>query len=228
VADQAGWSQHITVAAQRVLANNVLPIVIADRLADRPQTRVLLHSETQESVRRLVRSNAVDLAFLFSRDRPAHEPAELVGHLNLAFVASPSHALAGRATIEAADLAHHGFVGGLPESEFFQLIADVMADIRLANCRFVLNVQDSNAVKVAVSKNVGLALTFAAIIQEELARGELVELPVRSDRLRLPVFCVSRPNNPNVSLQRELLQGVRHHLSKLASDSERRVHHGET
>lgn len=190
---RAADAQRLTITAQRVLANNVLPAVLADFLTRYPEARVSVHSDTQELVWQLIRSGEADVALLFARKRPEEFDATLIGSLDLAFIAAPNHPLAVRESVSPAELAAYGFVGGLPESEFFGLIREEMQEIGLQNCRFILHLQDSRAVKQAVTRNLGLACTFQLAAQEEIARGELVVLRIAGRTPRLPVYFMRRP-----------------------------------
>jgi DNA-binding transcriptional LysR family regulator len=213
---QAAGAQRLTIAAQRVLANNVLPAVLADFLVHHSAARVSLHSETQELVWQLVRSGEADIALLFARQKPQDMRSQLIGSLELAFIAAPSHPLASRPSITPQELVDHAFVGGLQESEFFRLILEEMSDIGLHGCRFVLHLQDSVAVKRAVVENVGLACTFRLAIQHELSRGELVVLPVSGRTPRLPLYCVRRTSDAGGELSDAFIKHVERHIRNTA------------
>lgn len=212
--------QRLAIAAQRVLANALLPGVLAEFLAQHSEARVSLHSETQEAVWQRVRSGAADLALLFARRPPDWPGARRIGALELGFVAAPAHPLARAHAIRPEQLAAHGFVGGLTDSEFFRLLVEEMKHIGLVGCRFILHLQDTSAVKQAVMRNVGLACTFALAVREEVARGDLVMLDVAGPMPRLPVYGIMREDGAE-SLAEPFLQQVTRHLGLLSAAADR-------
>jgi DNA-binding transcriptional LysR family regulator len=109
----------------------------------------------------------------------------------------------------------HGFVGGLKESEFFQMVVGALADIGLRGCRFVLHLQDSAAVKQAVLRNLGIACTFRLVVQEELARKELISIRLSMDIPRLPVYAIRRPGEQPNGLASRLIDRIEETLKRL-------------
>ncbi|MGE0630478.1 MAG: LysR family transcriptional regulator [Hyphomicrobiaceae bacterium] len=212
---QAASEQRLMIAAQRVIANNLLPAVLADFLSRHSGTNASVHSETQEVVRALFRSGEADAALLFARKKPEDTAAQLIGSLDLAFIAAPDHPLAKRKSIDAAELVSYPFVGGLSESEFFRLILEEMSDTGLQGCRFILHLQDSIAVKHAVMRNVGLACTFRLAVEEDVARGELVLLPVSGRGPRLPIYCLHRAPGAMTKLSEAFIAQVRSSMKKI-------------
>ncbi len=212
---RVGTKHELSISAQRILANEILPGVLAELMTTHPSARVSVHSETQERVWELIRSGETDVALLFARKTPERCVSRLLGSLRLAFIASPLHPLAQRRWVTPAELALHGFVGGLEASEFFRLIADGMSDIGLHQCRFLMHLQDSNAVKHAVVHNVGLACTFQLAVQEEVARGKLVILPVTGEMPVLPIYWVVRSSEDSTPLAHDFMEQVSDHLRRL-------------
>jgi DNA-binding transcriptional LysR family regulator len=106
-------TNRLTIAAQRLLANHVLPGVIADYMIEHPAARVVLHSETQENMWELICSGTADMA-LPSVAAGKGMRSELAGHLELKFMAVAQHPLAARSSIDISELPNYGFVGGLP------------------------------------------------------------------------------------------------------------------
>ena len=182
----------LSVAAQRTLANNVLPPILASFLKRFPEARISMHSETQEGVTGLLRHGNADIGILFSSDEWHNFPSDIVGYQKLVFIASPKHPLAKCATVCPEQLSEYPFVAGLSESQFFGLMRDAMRKVGLHEPNVILNLQDTATVKRAVCHNIGLACTLLSAVQDELAHRELVVLPIKSEVPRLIVRCFRR------------------------------------
>jgi DNA-binding transcriptional LysR family regulator len=193
----AGDVPAIAIAAPRLIANKFLPSILADLLAKNPTVQITLHSETQERVWQLINSGAVDIGFVFAANPPPRYASRNVGAYDLVFIASPANPLAGRASVNVEDLREQPFVGGLKNSEFYQLVVGELARIGLKNIRVVLHLQDGVAVTHAVARNAGIAYAFRETVAD-LVRRDLVILPVAGPQPRLNLFGV-RPRRRLVS-----------------------------
>jgi DNA-binding transcriptional LysR family regulator len=208
-------AQRLNIAAQRLLANNILPSALADFQSDAPDAQVSVHSEIQERVWELIRSGEADVAVLFARNKPERVDARLLGSLPLVLIASHAHPLAKKRNVALSDIISHGFVGGLKESEFFQMVLGALADVGLRGCRFVMHLQDSAAVKQAVLRNLGIACTFRLVVQEELARKELIAIRLSMDIPRLPVYAIHGPGEQPNGLASRLIDRIEETLKRL-------------
>jgi len=206
-------SKQFMIAAQRILANYIMPDVIADFFVAHPGVSVTVHSEIQEQVWDLVNEGTARIGLMFGRQKPPQLHSELVGHLELKFIASGEHPLSKRSSIELAELAGYPFVGGLRESQFFRLIAEAMSEMGLENCHYSLNLQDSSAIKRAVGKNMGIALTFPLGSKDEFERGDLIVLPVEDASLKLGVFAISKTFASRGNLSEDLIKLARERLA---------------
>lgn len=118
----------IQIAATATLANNILPVAVADFQKSRPRIQITVRTTDIPSVIQSVVREEVDLGLalapLASHDARAIDlcTADLVA------VVSPDHPLAGRGMVEAADLVPHPLIsfsrsqplGALVEQAFRQ------------------------------------------------------------------------------------------------------------
>jgi DNA-binding transcriptional LysR family regulator len=187
-------TQGFSLAAQRTLASTLLPSALANFLQRFPEARISMHSETQEIVRQLVKSEEVDLGIFYASDDRDHD-ADRIGREQLAFIAAPSHPLASRQQIDPHELRNFSFVSGLKQSQFFRLVDERLARIGLSEYRAVLHVQDTASVKRAVALNLGVACTLRSAVQEELVSGTLVLLPIAGETPELDICCLRRSHD---------------------------------
>lgn len=208
-------TQGIRIAAPRLVANNLLPPILAETLAKNPSAEITLHSETHERVWDLVQSGAVDIGFNFAQAKPAKQIAREIGYFDLVFIASPTHVLSRSRSVTVRDLAAHPFVGGLADSGFYRLVSDELARIGLTKLRVVLHLQDGIAVKRAVAEGAGIACAFRHTVQDDVARGELVMLPLAGPQPRLCLFSIKAAKSEPSRLRDSIIKQIETKLAKV-------------
>ena len=169
-------SGRFSVAAQRNLANLILPSHFAAFLKANPGTQIVSYSEVQEKVLDMIREDHVDLALFLAIGPVAGIRSELMGYLELVLVAAPDHPLAGRRNLRPGELEGYPFVGGIAESNFARMIATVLRRSGVKDYDVVLQLQDGVAVKQMAQHGVGIACSLRCAVEGELTDGSLVPL----------------------------------------------------
>ncbi len=167
---------RFSMAAQRNLANLILPSYLATFLQAHPGTKVVSYSEVQEQVLTMIRDSAVDLALFLAIGPISGVRSEIIGHIDLVLVAAPDHPLTGRQEIDPEEIADHPFVGGIKGSNFARMIATVLRRAGVRHYDIVLELQDTMAVKQMVRHGAGIACTLRCAVTAEIAEGSLVPL----------------------------------------------------
>ncbi len=122
-------AQQLTIAAQRCIANHLLPPLLTDFLGEHPDAKITVNSEIQENVIALVNSGTADMGLFLGLQRVSGLQSEVVGHQRLAIVVSPEHELAAQKKVTPEELADYPFVGGLEDSNFAKLIDTILRKI---------------------------------------------------------------------------------------------------
>jgi LysR family transcriptional regulator, low CO2-responsive transcriptional regulator len=158
--------------------------VLAAFLKAHPAARVSMHSETQEAVRELAATGAVDAAILFGNTAEARH---VIGSQELVLIAATSHPLARRKRLPMSELGAYAFVGGLRSSQFFGLVETAMRTAGVRDYNVILHLQDSVAVKNAVLQGIGIACTLACVVEQEVESGRLIALRTEAPLPALPI-----------------------------------------
>lgn len=184
---RAHEAEGFSLAAQRNLANVLLPAHVAAFLRPRPGLRIATYSETQERVIELIQQEQVDLGLLFALGPIDGLRSEVIGTHRLVVVAAPDHPLARRESVAPEELSGHPFVGGLEQSQFAQLVAAILRRLGVARHTVAAQLQDSAGVKELARHGVGIACTLHCAVTHELADGSLVALNLSREPAPLQV-----------------------------------------
>tara|TARA_R110000868_G_scaffold61059_12_gene185773 strand:+ start:822 stop:1727 length:906 start_codon:yes stop_codon:yes gene_type:complete len=171
---------RFSVAAQRNLANLILPGHLAAFLKSHPGAKIVSYSEVQEKVLAMIRDAEVDLALFLAIGPVSGIRSELMGHLDLVLVVSPDHPLAGRRKIAPEELAGQAFIGGIEESNFARMIAVMLRRAGIRDYDVVLQLQDGVAAKQMAQLGVGFTCSLRCAVEPEIAAGTLVPLDLSS------------------------------------------------
>src|SRR5262245_37281691 len=142
-----------------------------------PTLKVALTVENSAVLNQRLNDRELDVAFLVNPEAAAHVRAELLGRLDIAWVASPRLALPRR-PIRPADLASHQLFTNPEPSRLIDVIHDWFARAGLAASR----VSTCNSLAVVTRLTLvgaGVSLLPTAIIESELRAGSLRRLAVR-------------------------------------------------
>lgn len=167
---------RFSVAAQRNLANLILPTHLAAFLKSHPGAKIVSYSEVQEKVLGMIRDAEVDLALFLAIGPVSGIRSELMGHLDLVLVVAPDHPLADRHNISPEELADYPFVGGIAQSNFARMISTMLRRSGIKDYDVVLQLQDGVAVKQMAQHGVGIACSLRCAVVAEITEGSLVPL----------------------------------------------------
>ena len=204
-------SVSVTVAAQRSLAHGMLGERLASFVHAHPQAKLVTRSETGERVLDLLRAQDVDLGVFLALGPIKGLASEVFEKEDLCLVAAPSHTLASRRSVSPVLLSEFGFIGGIAESHFAQMIGVVMRRLGVRRHRVVAEAQDAETVKELARHGAGLAWCLASSVSEEIRTGALVPVPLTRTIPALEVRWAAAPGRP---LSAHALALVRHMKSK--------------
>jgi len=204
---------EITVAAQRSLAHGALAAHLASFVHAHPEAKLVTHSETGERVIALLHAQEVDIGIFLALGPLKGLSSEVIGAEELTLVAAPDHPLAKRRAVSPASLSDYGFVGGITESHFAQIVSVVMRRLGVRRHQVVAEAQDAEMVKELARHGAGIAWSLKSSVEEEVRAGVLVPLPLTRP---IPALEVRWAAAPGRGLSVHALSFVRHLKSKRA------------
>lgn len=186
---KANQSREIVIAAHRDLAASFLPPALSRFTHANPRSRVVTRIGTIEDVLVLIASGAVQLGVLLATGPLRGVKSEIVAREPLELVVAPSHPLARRSSVSAADLAPHGFVTGLAASRYFVMVDRALKSIGIESYAVALELQESTAVKEAVRHGRSIACLPRCTVREEITSGALAALRLEKSLDPLQIRC---------------------------------------
>jgi len=169
--------ETLTVGGSYSPSAVLLPSLLAHFKKSHPQVDLNLRTDNRRNIERLILKGEVELAIINnppSNDHLAMEP--FLTEPWAAFVAS-DHPLAGKNQLTWEDLGRIGFIIRRPvgspslSREFIRSLKDQGVTLKA-----VMHCQSPEAVKVAVSRRVGVGILFKDVISDSLKKGEFKEL----------------------------------------------------
>jgi DNA-binding transcriptional LysR family regulator len=191
---------RLRVAASLTVAEHLLPTWLVRLAAQRPQTAVSLHAMNSTDVARAVGDGAADLGFVEGPQVAPGLDSRVVARDELTVVTHPGHRWARRRRpIEAAELAATRLVQREPNSGTRHALETALrAYAPLAPP--LLELSTTSAMRAAVAAGAGPAVLSNLAIDDELAAGRLVRVPVTGVDLSRPLRAVwpagQRPAGP--------------------------------
>ncbi|MEU5220095.1 LysR family transcriptional regulator [Streptomyces sp. NPDC020807] len=176
VASAADPAGTVSVGTMESLTSYRLPPLLEYFHHRYPGIRLALRPTLGDETRQALRQGAYDVGFLMEAETE-HEglESEVLAPEPLVLVASPAHALAGRTALTTAEVASAALLGpepGCPYRDLFE------AELREWGPSF-MEFGTIEATKRGVAGGLGTALLPRVTVAEELASGDLVELPWR-------------------------------------------------
>lgn len=173
----ASGVQELTVGASDTVAETLLPGWLAELKRRLPEARVQVQVLNSAQVLDEVQRGGLQLGFVETPTVPVRLNALVVAEDELVVVVAPSHEWAERAgRLSVQELAATPLVVREPGSGTGQALRDALAGYDVAEPVQVLG--SNAAVRVAVEAGAGPAALSALAVRNQLAAGELLQVPV--------------------------------------------------
>jgi DNA-binding transcriptional LysR family regulator len=206
----AAKAETLTVGGSYSPSAVLLPSLLARFKKSHPQVDLNLRTDNRLTIERLILKGEVELAIINnppSNDHLAMEP--FLTEPWAAFVAS-DHPLAGKNQLTWEDLGRIGFIMRRPvgspslSREFIRSLKDQGVTLKA-----VMHCQSPEAVKVAVSRRVGVGILFKDVISDSLKKGEFKELKLPVKEQYGKSFIVYHKTRPRSRLAQGFLTLLR-------------------
>jgi DNA-binding transcriptional LysR family regulator len=167
---------RLTIAANELTCTYLLPVLHEFRRRY-PDVHVTVQRSLASRIPAAVSDYAADLGVITYRpDDPALQSI-VVYRDELALVVPPTHAHARRKRVRLSDLARESFIAHHVESPYRRKVLETFRRRRVT-LQMPVQLPTIEAIKMFVAMGNGVALLPALSVESELARGELVRVPV--------------------------------------------------
>jgi DNA-binding transcriptional LysR family regulator len=187
-------------------ADYFLPPLMARFTQQHPKAHVLLSVDRPERVTDQVLRGELDFGFVVSLDVPEGVTAEPVRQEELVVVSAPDHPLAQRLSVERSELLSQPFVCAPSGSQMRDIVDDQLGSLGLDERIVSLELDSSEAAKLAVMSGAGLAILFRSSVERDLAAGLLRQVHVGGLSLFHEVQLICRPKRRFSPVMRQLME----------------------
>jgi DNA-binding transcriptional LysR family regulator len=216
---KAEAERRVIFACQRSLSD-FMPPLVAEFARRHRDVELVTRIGSQEEVIDTIKSGAANVGLYLSNSDIPGLNATIIGHQEIAIVASPKHTLAQRQAISPAELGNHSFVGA-PEGPLFGLgIAEMLHSIGVQHVKMSSMATEFEFLRALVIAEVGLYCCLRKRVQQDLDRGNLAMLSLDAPPLLMEVrqvFSVKRQVSPSVVLFANFLREQQNRYLQIGS-----------
>ena len=206
--------EHGTAGTARIWAapavgSYLLPRAVAEFAVANPTARISMQIAQPNHVLETVESGTCDFGVLITDEirQESGVVGEVLGWEDFVLVAAANSHLVG-ASARAEDLAELPFISTPDDMIMRRMENASLTSIGVAGRRVAIELGHPEATKVALSMDLGVSLMFRCTVAREIERGELREVQIQGQRLRMPVYLVRRESTRLTPLQNALIQAV--------------------
>jgi LysR family transcriptional regulator, low CO2-responsive transcriptional regulator len=203
------------VVANMSIGSYLLPEILTAFMRERPEAVVSLAIREEEAVIRAIEQGECDFGVVVGGVPPMSDglESELLAWEDVLLVAAPEGPPPGE-TIKLKDLRTVPIVGPPHGSVRRTLVDRTLNDLGAPSYHAVLELGHPEALKRAARGGIGGALLFRSAVEEEIARGELRNVPFEDASPTLPIYAVKRKDKRLSALQQQLLDAIRQALAE--------------
>lgn len=170
----------LMVGASTTIAEYVLPGLLGEFQARYKDLRIRLSVSNSVGIVHMVEDNTVDIGIVESPVNNKNLAVEVCWHDKLVLICPPNHRLAGKKSLNVAELRDLPFIAREEGSGTREVIADYLARAELpwSDLNLSMEFGSPESVKSAVEAGLGVSIVSAATITKELKLKTLAALPL--------------------------------------------------
>lgn len=198
----------LNIASHESAAIYLLPAALRHYLAAFPDIKVGIYRSRLADIPKQVMDREMHVGFV--KDPPAFKELTCVPvHSDeMVLVASPNHPLVRRKDVSIRDLEGQPFILHRLCRTTEQKILRLFEDHHI-RCRIVAEVRSFENIKSLVEEDVGLAIVPSVTVQQEVAAGRLMRVPLHELSIPRQTFMIYREIGQHSHAARELIGIVR-------------------
>jgi DNA-binding transcriptional LysR family regulator len=220
----AGKIETLTIGGSYSPSAVLLPSLLARFKKSHPQVELNLRTDNRPNIEGLVLNGAVELAVLANPTSNYHLAVEPYRTESLVAFVANHHPLSGKKQLTWKDLGRLGFVIRQPlegqgaTAQFIRRLKDQGVKLNV-----VMHCESPEAVKVAVSRRMGVGILFKDVISDSLKKGEFRELTLPVKGLEGKSFIVYHKTRPLSPVAQDFLKLLQAQRARFKSKEQIRV-----
>ena len=167
---------HVEIATVEGAAVELLPAALKRMRQRYPKVTIGVTVQGSQSIPGAVIHGQADLGLAFALPRSSEISQLCVGHFRLGALMSPEHPLAGEARVSYGQCCEHGVIQAKSELSVHHLIAPLHK--RAATHKPLLQSNSMELARQLARQQLGIAFQTRIGIEADLARGELLHIPL--------------------------------------------------
>jgi DNA-binding transcriptional LysR family regulator len=167
---------HVEIATVEGAAVELLPAALKRMRERYPKVTIGVTVQGSQSIPSAVVNGQADLGLAFALPRGDEITQLCVGHFRLGALMTPSHVLAGESHVSYAQCCEHGVIQAKSELSVHHLIAPLHK--RAAPNKALLHSNSMELARQLARQQLGIAFQTRIGIEADLARGELLHIPL--------------------------------------------------
>ena len=167
---------RLLVAANEYTSHLLLPVLASYRLSS-PQIEIIVQRSLASRIPDQILDRSVELGVLSFLPEAEALQATAVYEDEVALVVDPAHPLAAAVSVSVRELGAQNFIGHAVPSPLRRNITELFGRTRTP-LHMGVQLPSLEAIKRFVALGAGVAILPALAVRQELARGELVRVPV--------------------------------------------------
>jgi len=184
-------SGKIRIGANESTSLYLLPKLILAFREKYPKIKIEVYRQLSARLPNELRQRNLDLAILSYAPDDADLESTLILSDELALIAAPTHQLANRDRVHIRELGVESFIAHNVRSPSREKVIDAFRRFQTP-LNISIEIATIETIKKFVAMGLGLAFTPLMCVQEELARRELVTIPVEGFRYDRTLWAVRR------------------------------------
>jgi len=204
----------INIGASNTPGNYILPQILGEFKAMYPEVDTNLHIANTHEIERMIFSNELDFA-VNGGDIPYNNQVyvEELATDDVVFVAAPSNSLTKSEFIEPVQLINAKYITHERNSQLYKLVEDITGELGLPfSITMVLGSID--AIKQAVSSNLGITIVPKSAARIELGYGFLKQLKIRDWYWKYPYNLIYHKKKNITPAAAKLIELIRERVGK--------------
>ncbi len=167
---------HVEIATVEGAAVELLPAALKRMRERYPKVTIGVTVQGSQSIPGSVINGQADLGLAFALARSSEITQLCVGHFRLGALMTPAHPLAGEARVSYGQCCEHGVIQAKSELSVHHLIAPLHK--RAAANKPLLQSNSMELARQLARQQLGIAFQTRIGIEADLARGELLHIPL--------------------------------------------------
>ena len=167
---------HVEIATVEGAAVELLPAALKRMRERYPKVTIGVTVQGSQSIPSAVINGQADLGLAFALPRSGEITQLCVGHFRLGALMTPSHVLAGESHVSYGQCCEHGVIQAKSELSVHHLIAPLHK--RAAPNKALLHSNSMELARQLARQQLGIAFQTRIGIEADLARGELLHIPL--------------------------------------------------